>query len=524
MNLSQDDLAQLDDWLRRRGPDCLGGRVLEDGADFGPFQVLGLLGRGGSAEVCRAVERESGAVVALKVPHRGDRAGAERFRREARLLSEHPHPALPRLVASGEEDGIPWLALEELRPGDLPASPRAVTRFLLALCEGLAHLHSLGLVHRDVKPENILYRAGGQPVLIDLGLVKDAAGPAPFPERAPLSVVGSRAVGFGTPGYAAPEQFTAGEVSPAADVYALGMLALRCFGGRPPLCWRSVLRRATAPLPADRYPAAAAFARALRRRRLPAFAATAAVAVLALAGFAAWFPSSATETPAPQPIAPATPASRPASPDATPAPASEPRPVSPAVTSAPRPEAPAATEGETPAPRPEGNLPPSSSVLYPATALAERLGLPSGGWLTSSDYPWEADPDDPSGIRSGISGGVGASVLSIPVEGPARVSFRYFRHFPGKKLLGDRDSRPSAFFVLDGKTALLFDPEGDKNYTDQRGEPCDASFDLPAGHHRLRFVYRHGGTGYIDHFNGVRLRDLKIERMDTASDDPHPAT
>lgn len=504
MNLSQDDLAQLNDWLRRRGPDCLGGRVLEDGADFGPFQVLGLLGRGGSAEVCRAVERESGAVVALKVPHRGDRAGAERFRREARLLSEHPHPALPRLVASGEEGGIPWLAIEELRPGDLPSSPRKVARFLLALCEGVAHLHSLGLVHRDVKPENILFRADGQPILIDLGLVKEAAGPMPFPADAPLSVVGSRAVGFGTPGYAAPEQFTAGEVSPAADVYALGMLALRCFGGRPPFAWRSILRRATAPLPADRYPDAAAFARALRRRLLPAFAAVAAAAaVLAMAGAALWSPSSVPETPAPPSAVPAANAGE------TPAPSSV---------------APAATAVEPTAYRAAAGLPPSSSVLYPATALAERLGLPSGGWLTSSDYPWEADPDDPSGVRSGISGGVGESVLSIPVEGPARVSFRYFRHFPGKKLLADRDSRPSAFFVLDGKTALLFDPEGDKNHTDQLGDPCDASFDLPAGFHRLRFVYRHGGTGYIDHFNGVRLRDLKIKRTDTASDDPRPAT
>ena len=174
--------------------------------------------------------------------------------------------------------------------------------------------------------------------------------------------------------------------------------------------------------------------------------------------------------------------------------------------------------------RAAAGLPPSSSVLYPATALAERLGLPSGGWLTSSDYPWEVDPDDPSGVRSGISGGVGESILSIPVEGPARVSFRYFRHFPGKKLLGDRDRLPSSFSVSDGATTFLFDPEGDANYRDQRGDPCDASFDLPAGHHLLRFVYRHGGTGYIDHFNGVRLRDLKIERTDTASDEPHPAT
>ena len=65
---------------------------------------------------------------------------------------------------------------------------------------------------------------------------------------------------------------------------------------------------------------------------------------------------------------------------------------------------------------------------------------------------------------------------------------------------------------------ILFDPEGDTNYTNQSGDPCDASFTLSSGHHRLRFVYHHGGTGYIDHFNGIRLRDLKIEK--TSSDSP----
>ena len=106
------------------------------------------------------------------------------------------------------------------------------------------------------------------PVLTDLGLLKDTGTVPAGSTTGNLSVVDGRAVAVGTPRYAAPEQLNGGEITPLVDVYALGMLANECFGGRPSGAWARIVRRATAAIPAQRYSSVANFVRAIRHRHL----------------------------------------------------------------------------------------------------------------------------------------------------------------------------------------------------------------------------------------------------------------
>ena len=108
--------------------------------------------------------------------------------------------------------------------------------------------------------------AEASPVLIDLGLAKDLSAVRGHAGES-LSIVDGKALGVGTPRYAAPEQMSGDAVSPATDVYALGMLANDCFGGKPPRVWRRIIQRATAAIPAQRYATVAEFTRAIKLLR-----------------------------------------------------------------------------------------------------------------------------------------------------------------------------------------------------------------------------------------------------------------
>ena len=251
------------------GPVDSAGRFTP-GTIFGDWRVTAFIGRGGSGEVYCAEHATLGTPVAVKVLVRDEERAKARFEREAKLLAELKSESFPRFYGYGEANGVPYIAMELLEPGDMPSGDKAVARFMLMVCDAVAELHSHGLVHRDIKPGNILWR-NGVPVLSDMGLVKSVGNASNSnPSFSIFNSQLSTSHGAGTPGYGAPEQMERGEVSFASDIHALGVLADHCFGGNPPRAWTRIIERATSSIPGRRYSSVKSFARAIRHRRLVA--------------------------------------------------------------------------------------------------------------------------------------------------------------------------------------------------------------------------------------------------------------
>lgn len=238
------------------------------GAVFGDWQVTAFIAKGGTAEVYCAKHITLGTPAAIKVLAEPlTDARKARFLREAKLLAELKSPSFPAFHGYGEANGRPYIVEELLEPGELPTGDRQRAKYLLSLCNGLKRLHAAGVVHRDLKPANILFRKSGEPVIVDLGLAK-SVDVTVVPDG--VSIVDGKMVGVGTPEYAAPEQFTGGDITPAADVHALGVLAEKLLNGRHGLlsvsCWRRIIRRATSSIASERYQTVDSFATAIRRR------------------------------------------------------------------------------------------------------------------------------------------------------------------------------------------------------------------------------------------------------------------
>ena len=264
------------------------GASFQDGETFGNWRVTAFIGKGGNGEVYRAVHVAIGTSAAVKVLVRNEPRVRERFAREAKLLSELKSASFPQFLEYGEANGRAYLVMELLEPGDLPSGDREVARFLRQVCDAVAELHARGIVHRDIKPSNILWRTGttgvspvAVPVLADLGLAKDIATSDVGRPTSDITLGG-----VGTPGYGAPEQMERGEATVASDIHALGVLADRCFGGKPPRAWARIIERATSSIPERRYQSVDALVKAIQGRNLSRRLWT-GLAVLFLAGLSA---------------------------------------------------------------------------------------------------------------------------------------------------------------------------------------------------------------------------------------------
>jgi serine/threonine protein kinase/tetratricopeptide (TPR) repeat protein len=202
----------------------------------GRFAIEQLAGQGGMGSIYRARDVETGALVAIKRLRIGAEPGeAERFTREAMILSALSHPRIVRYVAHGSTpDGARYLAMEWLEGEDLRARVARGTlsvadAFAVAAgaAEALASAHARGLVHRDLKPSNIML-VGGDATnvrIVDFGIARAARGMPPETE------CDSRT---GTPGYMSPEQVRGEDrVDARVDVFALGCLIYECLAGRP---------------------------------------------------------------------------------------------------------------------------------------------------------------------------------------------------------------------------------------------------------------------------------------------------
>ncbi len=237
--------------------DSAAGRLLEPGAVISGLRVVAFLGRGATSEVWRVRDDALKRDVALKMlTDPGDDLKRERFLAEARLLAQFDNPGIVHVHALEENAPHPYFTMDLLRPIPEVPSKRMIRRIFHDVLDGLAFLHGKGVVHRDIKPSNVLLNDSGHAVLTDLGIAHvgdEALSNTIQPTTAHnMTLAGGHVVALGTPGFSAPEQFTGGEVSPTADIHALGALLLALFKGKPPLMWRGLIRCMTSSTPALR--------------------------------------------------------------------------------------------------------------------------------------------------------------------------------------------------------------------------------------------------------------------------------
>ncbi len=262
---------------------------------IGRYEIKSELGRGGMATVYRAYDPSFERDVAVKVLPREflhDPQFAERFKREIKTIAALEHPAIVPVHDVGEEDGVPYFVMRHMSGGSLKDqiergkfSVSDSARIIERLASALAYAHRKGVVHRDLKPDNILFDESGDSFISDFGVASFASGPATG------GLTGNAAIG--TPAYMSPEQAQGDKVDNRSDIYALGVIIFQMLSGDQPYHaetpMATALKHITEPVPnilesmpdlpeaastiiqtamakkkEDRYPSALELARALR--------------------------------------------------------------------------------------------------------------------------------------------------------------------------------------------------------------------------------------------------------------------
>ena len=205
---------------------------------LGNYQILDELGRGGMGVIYRARQRHSRRIVALKrilAYHADSRETLVRFRREAEAAASLDHPNILPIYEVGEsDDGLPFFSMKLATGGSLLEShvalhkdPRRSVALMAKVSRAVQYAHTHGILHRDLKPGNVLLDGHGEPMVSDFGLAKwlDTT-----------SDLTRTLIVFGTPGYIAPEQANgpADSLKPTADIYSLGAILFDLLAGRPP--------------------------------------------------------------------------------------------------------------------------------------------------------------------------------------------------------------------------------------------------------------------------------------------------
>ena len=228
------------------------------GQSLGRYHILEQLGEGGMAVVYKAYDTRLETDVAVKVIRTENLAPSvlerslKRFEREAKALARLTHPNIVKVTDYGEHEGKPYLVMEYLPGGTLkqklgkPIPWNEAITILLPIARALDFAHRQNMIHRDVKPSNILITADGEPMLTDFGIAKI------LDDDLTVDLTGTSAA-VGTPEYMAPEQAIAKTVDHRADIYSLGVVLYEMLTGRKPFVADTpmavLIKQATEPLP-----------------------------------------------------------------------------------------------------------------------------------------------------------------------------------------------------------------------------------------------------------------------------------